>query len=82
MLLALQWSSLSNPTLVIDAIKERYNVELAIARRTRFGSYTGRPEVFRHLLEQREKGVAVFSSDGDGLEHACFLFLSTVLRRQ
>ena len=77
--IALQWSSLSNPTRIIHLIREHYEVLAVVAHETPFGSYTGSEPIRLHLLAQRAKGRAVFNTKPDG--SYTYYFVGTILRR-
>jgi len=79
-LIAIQWSSLSNPLKIIEMIKQSFEVLYLMAYRAPFGTYTGSPALFPHLQSQRLKGQSVFTTDSQGNNH--FTFVGTILRRR
>ncbi|MBI2342960.1 MAG: hypothetical protein HYV02_01275 [Deltaproteobacteria bacterium] len=78
-LVALQWSSLSDPVAVMRCIERSYAVLSVTAHQTPFGMYTNANPIRAHLEQQRREGRAVFSTNKAG-EHA-YMFLGTILQR-
>lgn len=79
-MVALEWSSLSNPVRIIKTINERYDVLHVVAYRAPFGTYTGSERMSRYLHSLRDQGISVFTTDADGNDH--YHFVGTILRRR
>lgn len=75
--LALFWGSLCNPSIVVPAILERYEVIHAHAVKIHFGHYTSLPEVKDHLYKLKEDGRVSFDCTDQGEVQ---IVIGTILR--
>ncbi len=79
-ILVLEWSSLSNPSLILPLIEKHYEVIFVQASRTPFGTYTGSYILQPYLEFQREQGKSVFFTDQNGQHH--FIIVGCILRKK
>ncbi len=79
-LIAMTWSSLSNPALVIGLIRKNFEVVYVQSYETEFGTYTSSSEVLPYLLQQRTKGLAFFKDNGTGKRS--YTIIGAVLRKK
>ncbi|PWU17591.1 MAG: hypothetical protein C5B49_08490 [Bdellovibrio sp.] len=79
-LVAVTWSSLSNPRRIIDLIRQSYEIIYVHAYETEFGQYTNSAELLPYIIAQREEGLSAFIESGEG--HRRYLIIGTVLRKK
>jgi methylase of polypeptide subunit release factors len=79
-LLAMTWSSLSNPARIIKMIHDRFDVISVQSYETEFGIYTSSPEILPYLLEQRAKGLAYFQDKPNG--RRSYTIIGAILRKK
>jgi len=79
-LIAMTWSSLSNPARIIKMIYENFEVFRVQAYETEFGIYTSSPDILPYLIEQRQKGLAFFTDKPNGKRS--YTIIGAVLRKK
>lgn len=79
-LIAMTWSSLSNPQLVINHIYRNFDVLFVQSYETEFGIYTSSPEVLPYLTKQKAHGLAFFKENEGG--QRSYTIIGAVLKKK